>query len=504
MIKRVLILSASVGSGHIAAAAALEEVFRTQHGVKVQNEDALKLTSRIYQVTASDVYFALVKENPWFISWWYDQTDEPFKNETGALQLWNLLNAQPLAKFVLDYDPHITVCTHFMPAGVVAQLLSQGKLRTTLSIVTTDYDFQGMWLSRVFNRYFVAIDETKVHLTELGVAAERITVSGIPVSPVFGKPVDRTKVLARYGLRDDRPVILVSAGVLGGGPARDIVAQILRMRTPVQTVVICGRNQLLRQQVATQISGAEDRFRILGFTSEMADLMRISSLFIGKPGGLSASECMAAGLPMVVIDPIPGQEERNSDHLLEAGAAVRCRSLMTIAYKIDQIFEDPGRLERMRACARRLGRPGAADVVVRHLLEDTSEPLQISKKELRRIIALASGDAEPPPPEPSAGEPGVALYHDDTGVYIGAITPVQLQFLIDQLEGEKSFIDRSMIWLTQQGSDNELSRVLTQVVTIDTSMIGWLTQQGADSGLIRVLAQSVADRGQSEIRWVRL
>jgi processive 1,2-diacylglycerol beta-glucosyltransferase len=236
----------------------------------------------------------------------------------------------------------------------------------------------------------------------------------------------------------------------------------------------------------------------------MADLMRVASLFVGKPGGLSASECMAAGLPMVVIDPIPGQEERNSDHLLEAGAAVRCRSLMTMAYKIDQIFEEPGRLERMQECARNLGRPNAADVVVKHLLEDTSEPFQISKKELRRIIATASGDAEPPPLEPSAGEPGVALYHDDTGIYIGSITPAQLQFLIDQLEGEKSFIDRSMIWLAQQGADNELSRVLTQVVTIDKSMIGWLAQQGADNGLIRVLTQATADRGQSEVRWVRL
>ncbi|MEI7772720.1 MAG: glycosyltransferase [Chloroflexales bacterium] len=483
MIKRVLILSASVGSGHKSAAAAIEEVFRSQRGVEVRNEDALKLTSRIFQVTASDVYFALVKENPWFISWWYDQNDEPFKNETGALQLWNSLNAQPLAKFVLDYDPHVTVCTHFMPAGVVAQLLSQGKLRTTLSIVTTDYDFQGMWLSRVFNRYFVAIEETKVHLTELGVAADRITVSGIPVSPVFGVPVNREAVLARYHLSDNRPVLLVSAGALGGGPARDIVSQILRMRTPVQTVVICGHNQLLRQQVATQISGAEDRFRVLGFTSEMADLMRVASLFIGKPGGLSASECMAAGLPMVVIDPIPGQEERNSDHLLEAGAAVRCRSLMTMAYKLDQIFEEPGRLERMQTCAMRLGRPDAAQVVVDQLLGERSEPLQFSKKELRQIIAAASGDVEPPPLEPSAGEPGVALYHDDTGIYIGSITPAQLQFLIDLLEEDEEDDDTYFI---------------------DRPTIGWLAQQGADSGLIRVLVQAVAERGQSEIRWVRL
>jgi processive 1,2-diacylglycerol beta-glucosyltransferase len=483
MKKRVLILSASVGSGHKSAAVAIEEVFRSQPGVEVRNEDALKLTSRIFQVTSSDVYFRLVKESPWLVGWWYDQNDEPFRNETGALQLWNALNSQPLAKFVLDYDPDITVCTHFMPAGVVAQLLSQSKLRTTLSIVTTDYDFQGMWLSRVFNRYFVAIPETKVHLRELGVDEQRITVSGIPVSPVFGMPVDREAVLDRYQLRADRPVLLVSAGALGGGPARDIVAQILRMQTPVQTMVICGRNQLLRQQVAAQISGAEDQFRLLGFTNEMPDLMRVASMFIGKPGGLSASECMAAGLPMVVVDPIPGQEERNSDHLLEAGAAVRTRSLMTLAYKLDQIFGEPGRLEYMRERARQLGRPDAAQAVMEHLLEDTSEPLQFSKQELRRIIAAASGGAEVPPLEQPNGEPSVALYHDDTGVYIGAISPAQLQFLIDLLE--------------EEDEDDE-------TYFIDKPTISWLAEQGAERSLIRVLSQAIAERGHSEIRWVRL
>jgi processive 1,2-diacylglycerol beta-glucosyltransferase len=366
---------------------------------------------------------------------------------------------------------------------VAAQLIIQGKLRAVLSIVTTDYDFQGMWLSRVFNRYFVALEETKVHLSELGVDASRITVSGIPVSPVLGEPIDRQAVLARYSLRDEMPILIVSAGALGGGPARDIVAQIMRLRTPVQTVVICGRNQLLRQQVAAQISGNEEHFRVLGFTSEMPDLIRLASLFIGKPGGLSASECMAAGLPMVVIDPIPGQEERNSDHLLEAGAAVRCRSLMTMAYKIDAIFEEPGRLERMRDCARRMGRPDAAMVVVSHMLEDESEPLQFSKKELRQIIAVANGEVEASPLDATGGEQGVALYHDDTGLYIGAISAAQLQFLIDLLE--------------EEGEGDE-------TYFIDEPTIAWLADHDADPQLIRVLHQAIADRDQSEVRWVRL
>ncbi|EFO80851.1 monogalactosyldiacylglycerol synthase [Oscillochloris trichoides DG-6] len=482
MPKRILILSASVGSGHKSAAAAIEQVCRSQPGVEVRNQDALKLTSTIFQVTASDVYFALVKENPWLVGWWYDQNDEPFRNEVGALQLWNALNSQPLAKFVLDYNPDITVCTHFMPAGVVAQLISQGKLNTSLSIVTTDYDFQGMWLSRVFNRYFVAIPETKVHLNELGVDATRITVSGIPVNPILGQPIDREAVLRKFDLRSNRPILLVSAGALGGGPVRDIVGQILRMETPVQTVVVCGHNKLLRDQIAAQISGAKEHFRVLGFTHEMSDLMRVAALFIGKPGGLSASECMAAGLPMVIVDPIPGQEERNSDHLLEAGAAVRCRSLMTMAYKIDQIFAQPGRIERMRENALALGRPDAAHTVVAQLLEETQDSHQFSEADLRRIIAAASGDAELPSPDTPSSDARVSLYHNDTGVYIGAISPNQLQFLIDQLEEE---------------SDED------ETYFIDRATLNWLADQGADRNLLRLLTQAIAERGQSEIRWVK-
>lgn len=285
MTTRVLILSASVGSGHKVAAAAVEQAFRARPGVEVQNQDALKLTSRLYQVAASDAYFALVKDNPWAVGWLYDQNDEPFKTQVGLMNLLTLLNAQPLVRFIQDYDPDITVCTHFMPAAMVAQLLSQGQLHTALAIVTTDYDFQGMWLSRAFNRYFVAQDEARAQLIALGIDAERITVSGIPVGPEFGAPVDAGAIRERYQLRADLPTLLVSAGAFGGGPAQEIVSRMMQMETPVQTVVVCGRNRLLREEVTALVAGQAERFRVLGFTNEMHALMRVATLFIGKPGG---------------------------------------------------------------------------------------------------------------------------------------------------------------------------------------------------------------------------
>ncbi|NJN16690.1 MAG: glycosyltransferase [Oscillochloris sp.] len=481
MARRVLILSASVGSGHISAAAAIEQALRTYPDMQVENRDALKLTSRIYQVTASDAYFALVKENPWLVGWWYDQNDEPFRNEVGALKLWNMLNAQPLADFILDYRPDITICTHFLPAGMVAQLLSEGEIATRLAIVTTDFDFQGMWLSRVFHRYFVAIEETKVHLAALGVDPERVTVSGIPVNRLFGEPVDRPAVLQHFGLRDELPVIMVSAGALGGGPAQQIVAQLLQLRTPAQVVVVCGRNQTLRQEVTKQVSGQAERFRVIGFTNEMPDLLRVATLFIGKPGGLTAAECLAAGLPMVVIEPIPGQEERNTDHLLENGAAIRCRSLNTLAYKVDRILSEPGRLDGLRAGTRRLGRPDAAAVVADTLLNDSSEPQSFSSNELKQIIAAARNN-EVEIPEPPARRPEVALYHDDTGRYVGVITPDDLQFLIDQLE--------------EEDDDDE-------TYYVDPSTLDFLAERGARPTLLDVLWHAVADRSGTEIRYVR-
>jgi processive 1,2-diacylglycerol beta-glucosyltransferase len=480
MATRVLILSASVGSGHKVAAAAVEQIFRERSGVIVENQDALKLTSRLYQMTSSDVYFALARDNPWAVGWLYDTNDSPFKNEVGFNRLWHELNAQPLARFIEEYEPDITVCTHFLPAGVAAQLMRQDRIGGSLAIVTTDYDFQGMWLSQVFSRYFVPLEETKVQLVGFGIAPERITVSGIPVSPNLSAPFDADAVRRRYNLDPELPTLLVSAGALGGGPAREIVAQITQMSTPVQTIVVCGRNQALRDEVTTLTADHAARFRVLGFSNEMADLMRVASIFIGKPGGLTSSECMAAGLPMLIVEPIPGQEERNSDHLLESGAAARANTPLTIAFKLDSILSEPGRLAHMRASTARLAAPHAAQIVVDTLLNDNTPPMRFSSAERRQIIAAARGDLNPTAP-PLAGD--VLIYNNETGVYLGAITPEQLQFLVAQLE-EEGLNDTTYY--------------------LDEPTLELLGQRGADPAYLEALRATFSDAGYVEIRYVKV
>lgn len=377
--KRVLILSTSAGAGHVKAGEALGKAFAADARVeKVVHEDALKYTNKLFRDFYSTLYFKLVKNAPELVGYFYNASDEPWKNET-VRQQFDRLNTRALIKFIRAFDPDIIVCTHFMPAGIIAHLIETEKLRAQLSIVVTDFDCHAMWLSRIFHHYFVAIEETKVHLEVLGLPGNRITVSGIPIDPVFLEQVDRAAVRQSYGLQPDRPTVLLSAGAIGGAPVELIVQRLEEgLRAEVQTIVVCGRNEVLRQKVLKQAAG-NPRFCVLGYSDRMAELMKISDLFIGKPGGLTTAELLACGLPLAIIQPIPGQEERNSDHLLEEGIAIKCNELTTLAYKVDRLLADSARLAAMRRNALALGRPHAARTVVETLLSDELPALVLKR-----------------------------------------------------------------------------------------------------------------------------
>ena len=387
MNKRVLLLSTSAGTGHVRAAQALEKAFATDPRVAaVKHADALDFTTAIFREFYSTLYMKLVRSAPDVLGWAYKASDEPWKGDEFRLQI-DRLNTRPLVKFIREFDPQITVCTHFMPAGIIAHLIAKRELDTHHSIVVTDLDCHAMWLSRLFHRYFVAIDETKAHLEALGLPAERITVSGIPIDPIFAEPIDRAAVRAEFGLHLEKPVLLLSAGALGVGPTEFVVERLMQLRTDAQTIVICGKSDELRERIAAKVDA---RFHLLGYTNRMHDLMKISDLFIGKPGGLTTSEALACGLPMAVISPIPGQEERNTDHLLEEGTAIRCNELTTIPFKVDRLLADPARLSAMRTRALAMGRPQAARTIVETLLEDRLPPFALDSDQREAIAQAAS------------------------------------------------------------------------------------------------------------------
>jgi processive 1,2-diacylglycerol beta-glucosyltransferase len=388
--KKILIMSAGAGTGHIKAAEALELSFAADGRVaEVINNDALKYTNKLFRDFYSRFYASLVRSAPNFLGWWYKTSDEPWHTERMRLMI-DRLNTKPLVRFIREFDPHIIVCTHYMPAGIISHLIAANQLQAHLSIVVTDFDFHAMWLSRAFHRYFVAIDETKAHLEMLGIPNERITVSGIPIDPVFQQSINREEERLRLGLDPAKPVLLLSAGAFGVGSTEYMVERMLNLNSDAQTVVICGRNDELKQRILQLVDSRSSRFKVLGYTDEMHKLMKMADIFIGKPGGMTTSEAIACGLPMCVVSPIPGQEERNSDHLLEEGIAVKCNDLTTLPFKLERLLEDPDRLARMKANALRFAKPTASTTIVDTLLEDRLPPLSFTKDQ-RAAIALAAG-----------------------------------------------------------------------------------------------------------------
>jgi processive 1,2-diacylglycerol beta-glucosyltransferase len=389
--KRVLILSASVGSGHVKAAEALARVMRGRPDVEeVLCDDSLDHTNVLHKQFYSTLYKKLSSMLPEFLGWWYETSDDPWVADKSRLAL-DLPQALPLMNLVRDFRPDVILCTHFMPAGVISWLISNGKLDASLGVVVTDFHFHAFWITRAFNWYFVAQEDDKIHMEALGLPPDRIKVTGIPVEPDFAMPVDVDAVLRRHGLKPGRPTFLVVGGALGLSPATAVVRQLLNLDRDFQAVIVCGRNTEMQDDIVQLVKSRPGDFRVLGFTKEIPELMAASTMLLSKPGGMTTAEALARGLPMMILDPIGGQEERNADVLLEAGAAVKCTEVTLVAHKLRRLLDDPERLARMRQAARALGRPNAAAEVARIVLEEPERrPVVISKlreKALRKRIA---------------------------------------------------------------------------------------------------------------------
>jgi len=376
MVKRILLLSASAGAGHVRAAEAIEKAFKQRKdsdSLEVHHFDVLNYTNKLFRHLYSKAYIDLVNKMPEVPGWVYDKLDKPWKNERRRLAL-DKLNTRPFVKLLREYQPDLIVCTHFLPAEVVSWLKAKERLASRQVIIVTDFDVHAMWLVHHYERYFVALDEARVYLAALGIPAEKITVSGIPIDPVFAIRKDKDEMRLKHGLEPDRTTILLSAGGFGVGSVDALVTSLMPLQHRAQVVAICGRNEELKERLTKLAARAGRNANVIlkpfGYTQEMDELMTASDLVLGKPGGLTTSEALAKGLVFVIVNPIPGQEERNSDHLLEGAAAIRCNNLPTLSYKLDRLLADPHRLKSMQANARRMGHPNAAREIVEQLVNE--------------------------------------------------------------------------------------------------------------------------------------
>jgi processive 1,2-diacylglycerol beta-glucosyltransferase len=371
---RVLILSTSSGAGHVRAAQALEKAFRAQADCEVEHIDALEHVSKLFQRLYDKAYIRLVRRAPDLMGLLYEQTDKPWRHPRERLAM-DRLNTQPMIRLLKKIQPDLCVATHFLPAEILAWLIVKKKLQARHAIVVTDYDVHALWLCRtVDRRYYVAMQESLEYLANIGVPREKLHVTGIPIDPLFEKPIRDADARKKLGLAASESILLLSAGGYGVGPLEQLVKDLLAMQRPWQIVAIAGKSEPLKKRLDALGKGAgktpsgQPRLVPVGFTTEMDQYMAAADLLIGKAGGLTTSEALARELPMALVEPIPGQEERNADHLLEGGAAIRCNNLPAAAWKIATLVDQPEKLRAMKQAALAMARPDAARVIARDAL----------------------------------------------------------------------------------------------------------------------------------------
>lgn len=362
---RVLLLSASSGAGHVRAAQALEKAFAARGDCLVEHVDVIEHVSKVFQRLYDKTYISMIRRAPELMGLLYERTDKPWEKMRSRLAV-DRLNTQPMIRMLKRAQPDLCIATHFLPGEIIAWLKAKKKLRAHNAVVVTDYDVHAMWLCRTVDRYYVAIPEAAEYLSGIGVPREILRVTGIPVDPLFSVPLERGTARKHLGLDATAPAILIAAGGYGIGPVEQLVRDLLALQKAWQIVAIAGKSEQVKKKLediaarAGNLPSGAPRLVPVGFTKEMDQYMAAADLLVGKAGGLTTSEALSRALPMALIEPIPGQEERNADHLLEEGAAIRCNNLPAAAWKIAGLMNDAQRLTRMKDAARKLGHPNAA------------------------------------------------------------------------------------------------------------------------------------------------
>jgi len=369
-VKRLLVLSASAGAGHLRAAEAVELACKERWpAADIRHVDVLTLTPAPFRRLYGKGYLDFVNKAPELVGMLYDRSNRPPRHPAGErlrllAERWN---ARPLVEYVRDFDPDILCHTHFLPAQVVAHQRKKGRLRAPHAVVVTDYDVHRFWLCPGVERYFVAREENRVHLEALGQPAEGIRVTGIPIHPSFSRTADVDALRRKHGVDAGKPLLLVLCGGFGVGPVEQLVESLIAAVQNAALVVIAGRNEELRAKLEKLARSASGRARVLGFTTEMHEWMALADLLVTKPGGLTTTEALALGVPMVLANAIPGQETRNAAMLYESGAAISGENPLTVGYRVARLLESRERLAAMRAAALGLGRPAAAAAIAAEL-----------------------------------------------------------------------------------------------------------------------------------------
>jgi processive 1,2-diacylglycerol beta-glucosyltransferase len=368
--KKILVLSVSAGAGHTRAAEAIR-ASACDSGVSVTHLDVMNYVPAGFRKLYTDFYITLVNRHPAVWGYLYQVTNDA--RPDGKMQKMRRgierLNTRALRKEIAAIDPDAIICTHFLPAEILGQLIGNARIACPVWVQVTDFDLHRMWVQPHMAGYFAANDEVAFRMRAQGIERDRIHVTGIPIMPAFAEPPEREACAREFGLDPQRRTLLLMGGGAGLGSLEEIAGRLLAIDTDFQLIVLAGKNACALAQLQKLAADYPDRLFAHGYTNRVERLMACADLIVTKPGGLTTSECLAMGLPMIVNDPIRGQEERNADFLLEQGVALKAFDLVTLEYRVRYLLNRPDKLSEMRGKARALARPAAARSVLDRVLE---------------------------------------------------------------------------------------------------------------------------------------
>ncbi len=369
MRHRVLFLYLTKHSGHYAAAVAVDQALRRlDPHVETMLLDSFSHANPVLSKVTLKAYLAVLKTAPEIWEYMYDNPD--FKERTHAIrELLNRGNSKKLQSLLSDFFPEVVVCTQGFACGVMASWKrASGNRSLRLVGVLTDFVAHRYWADPNVDLYIAPTEDLRQNLISQGVLPERVKVTGIPVAEKFRQTADRSAVLKKLGLKSDLPKVLLMGGSLGLGPMKRVIRKLDKLPQPFDIISVTGQNERLQESLVRKGPRLRHQTKIFGFADNVQELMEIAEMVVTKPGGITTAEALVKRLPMIIINPIPGQEAKNTQYLLSQNVAVEAEDAEDVMLFVDEFFRNPAKLRAMRAAAQQLGRPQAAENAGRAIL----------------------------------------------------------------------------------------------------------------------------------------
>lgn len=365
---KILLLYISEVSGHHRATLAIENALKILNPeVEVLNLNAFNYTNPVTEKIINRLYLGVIKRTPGIWDYLYDNPSIVTRTQK-IKELIHKHNSPKLKKLFDEFRPDAVVCSQAFPCGMVADFKKTYASRLPLIGVLTDYAPHSYWLYDTVDYFIAPSDDVMERFVQKGVPAEKIKVYGIPIDPKFALKHNKEELAEEFALNIDKPIILAMGGGQGLGPLVKIVSAFKKMRLDSQLVVVAGSNKKLYRRLKRKIKSSKKKICLFGLIGNIDELMEISTLIITKAGGLTTAEAVAKGLPMLIVKPLPGQEEINTTYFLSRGAAVKITDEKLMPQFIQGLLASPATLKAMSDAALKMSKPDASFDIARLVL----------------------------------------------------------------------------------------------------------------------------------------